>query len=68
MTVTSSLNFISPDQLRGVRRYSACLHPFLHQTSVQIFKDDVNGFSSASDISFMISGICVKYIDLAYTG
>jgi hypothetical protein len=34
----------------GVGRYSA---PFLHQAAGQIFKDDVNGFSSTSDICFI---------------
>ncbi len=28
------------------RHYSACPHPYLQQASGQIFKDDVNGFSS----------------------
>jgi hypothetical protein len=28
-------------------------HPFLQQASGQIFKDDVDGFSSMSDIRFM---------------
>jgi len=41
ITVTSSLNEISMD------------HPFLQQTSEQIFKDDINEFSSTSDICSM---------------
>jgi hypothetical protein len=55
ITVTSSVNEISTDQLgnrvvkRGGGRYSALLHPFLQQ----ILKDDVNGFSSTSDIYFL---------------
>ncbi len=52
----SSLNEISADQVvRGEgRRYSPVPHPFLQQASGQIFKDDVNGFSSISDISYMV--------------
>ncbi len=36
------------------RSYSTHPHPFLQQASGQVFKDDVNGFSSTSDICFMI--------------
>jgi hypothetical protein len=59
----SSLNEISTDQLgnrmvvvrgEGVTSPSAHPHPFLQQASGQIFKDDVNGFSSISDISYMV--------------
>jgi hypothetical protein len=35
----------------GIGRYSARAHPFLQQTSGQIFEDDENGFSSTSVIS-----------------
>ncbi len=35
-------------------RYSARPHPFLQQASGQIFKDDIDGFSSISDICFMV--------------
>jgi hypothetical protein len=33
--------------------YSVSFHPFLQKASGQIFKDDVNGFSSNTDICFM---------------
>ncbi len=54
ITVTSSLNLISMDQLGD--RVEALLrpHPFLRQASGQIFKDDVNAFSSISDFCFML--------------
>jgi hypothetical protein len=55
LTVTSSLIEISTDPLgntEGVRWGSP--HPFLQKTYGQIFKDDVNGFSSTSDICFMV--------------
>jgi hypothetical protein len=56
---TSSLNGTSTVQLgnrlvaRGVRRYSVS-YSLTEQASGQIFKDDVNGFSSTSDICFMV--------------
>ena len=59
--VTSSLHEISPDQL-GNRvlcwwEGKELLHPpptlSIQVASGQIFKDDVNGFSSTSDICFM---------------
>jgi hypothetical protein len=59
ITVTSSLNGISTDQLgnRGVvvggGGYYARPHPFLQQASGQIFKYDVNDFFSTSVICFM---------------
>jgi hypothetical protein len=62
MTVTSSLNEISTDQLgiRVVVREGGVtpptpMHSFLQQASGQIFKDDVNGFSSTSD-SYLTGG------------
>jgi hypothetical protein len=38
----------------GGGRYSTLPQPFLQKTSRQIFKDKVNGFSSISDIFFML--------------
>jgi hypothetical protein len=60
ITVTSSLNEISTDQVEnkmvvsggGGRRYSALI-PFYKQASGQIFNDDVNGISSTLDICLM---------------
>jgi hypothetical protein len=43
----------------GRRNYSTRRHPSLLQASGRIFKDDVNGFSSTSDICFM--GISVLF-------
>ncbi len=34
--------------------YSTRIHLFVQQASRQIFKDDVNGFSSTLDVSFML--------------
>ncbi len=59
ITVTSSSNEMYTNQLvRVVVRGGGGLTPhapttFLQQASGQIFKDDVNGFSSTSDIYFM---------------
>ncbi len=58
--VTSSLNETSTDQLGNrvvvrLRGVSPPLPPFLQQADGQIFKDDVNGFSSISDICFRTS-------------
>jgi hypothetical protein len=47
ITVTSSLNEISTDQLGNIV-------VFQQQSSGYIFKDDVNGFSSIWDIFFMV--------------
>jgi hypothetical protein len=47
ITVTSSLNRISTDLLQNRVAVRG------GQAFGQIFKDDVNGFSSTSDISFM---------------
>jgi hypothetical protein len=44
--------------IRG-RYYSALPHPFLQQASGQIFKDDMNGFSSTSGICSLVG----KYIN-----
>ncbi len=57
----SSLNAISTDQLgkrlvggeEGGRSYFARPHPFIQQVSGHIFKDDMNRFSSTSDICFL---------------
>jgi hypothetical protein len=61
ITVTSSLNEITTDQLGnrvvargGGRCLSARPHPFLQQASGQISKDNVNGFFFTSDICFMV--------------
>ncbi len=60
MMVMSSFNKISTDQLgkrvmveKG-RCYSSRPHLCLQQASGYIIKDDVNGFSSTSDICFMV--------------
>jgi hypothetical protein len=55
ITVTSSLNQISTDQLGKWGGGGSPPHPFLQQAFGQIFKDVVNGFSSPSDICFMVS-------------
>ncbi len=54
ITVTSSFFEISPDQLRNtvILRRLVARPIFLIQASGQIFKDDVNGFSSP-DICFI---------------
>jgi hypothetical protein len=60
ITVTSSLNEISTDQLGNILWWwgeedispPTRHHPFLKKASGQIFKDDGNGFSSSSDICF----------------
>jgi hypothetical protein len=56
ITFTSSLNELSTDQLgnRVGDEGEAVLRPFLQQASRQILQDDVNGFSSTSDICFII--------------
>jgi hypothetical protein len=38
----------------GGRGEGVTVHPFLHQASGNIYKDDVNGLSSTLDICFMI--------------
>ncbi len=38
------------------------LNRFLQQASVQIFKDDVNGFSSTSDFRFMVFSVIILVI------
>jgi hypothetical protein len=59
ITATSSLNEISTDQLgnrlgmRGECVTPPVPHPFLQQASGQLFEDDVDGFSSTSEIRFM---------------
>ncbi len=45
------------------RRYSARPRPFLQQTSGQMFKDDVNGLSSFSDICCMPSTCSTLVLD-----
>jgi hypothetical protein len=58
ITATSSSKEMSMDDISGIeegRRYSARPHPFLQQASGQIFKDDVNGFSSTSHMCFIVS-------------
>jgi hypothetical protein len=61
ISVMSSLNEISKDQLRNrlaVRgKECHCIHPLpplSTATSGELLKDDVNGFSSASDICFRV--------------
>jgi hypothetical protein len=57
ITVTSSLEELSTNQLGNrvvVRGGGVTVHPFLQQASGKIYKDDVNGLSSTSDICFMI--------------
>ncbi len=53
LTVTSSLNEISTDQLEGGGVIPPALIPSYSRLLGQIFKDDVNGFTSKLDISFM---------------
>jgi hypothetical protein len=57
ITVTSSSKEISADSGGGVRRRLdfARPRPFIQHTSGQIFKDDVIGLSSTSDICFLLS-------------
>jgi hypothetical protein len=40
-------------RVAGGGRYFGLSHPFLEQAYGQILEDDVNGFPSTSDISFM---------------
>jgi hypothetical protein len=55
ITVTSSLNEISTDQL-GTRVRPPLMHPFLQRAAAWICKDDVNGFSFTSDSCFTVVG------------
>jgi hypothetical protein len=58
VTVTSSSYEISMDDNGGIeegRRYSARPSLFYKKASRQIFKDDVNSFSSTSDMCFMVT-------------
>jgi hypothetical protein len=67
MSVTSSLNEISPDQLgnRAEVIGEVLLRPppthFLQQASGQLFKDDVNDFSYISNISLMHRPLPCQY-------
>jgi hypothetical protein len=54
ITVTSSLNKMGKRMMVRGETFLAHPLPFLQQAFGQIFKDDVNGFSSISDISFMV--------------
>ncbi len=72
MTVTSSLQEISTYQqgnrvvVRGGGA-TALTHPFPQPDSGQIFKEDVNGFSSGSAICFMgvgIEGMAIKIMKM----
>jgi hypothetical protein len=49
-TLSSRISWEKGCWCNGWRRYSAHPHPFLQQASGQIFKDDVYGISSTSDI------------------
>jgi hypothetical protein len=59
ITVTSSLNEITTDRLGKGGGGSPSLP---RHSSLKIFKDDVNDFSSTSDVCFMLfmSGILLK--------
>jgi hypothetical protein len=45
-------------------RYSVHPLPFLQQAFEHLYKDDVNGFSSTSDICFM--DLCIVYVLCLY--
>jgi hypothetical protein len=51
--VVFKLNLLGSAGKQSGWRHSLSPHPFLQQASGQMYKDDVNGFSSQMDICFM---------------